>query len=155
MVDENIFESKEVKKKEEIKDGLDVVTEDPKIIELKSELKKIKEEKEAQHKTNLELQNQLTMKLETLKDPEQYVPKKVAALEVYKEVINFKNGLIYSIITAFLIAGTSAYFVFIGAIVAGIVSMGFAVMIMKKNKMMKYLEERYDLIRPKLFRKVE
>ncbi len=92
-------------------------------------------------------------KLEQLKDPKEYIPKKTAALEVYKEVVMAKNIFIYSIIVVLLIAASSAYFVAIGAIVAGIVSMGYAVMMMKKQQKMKYLEGEYQLIRPKLFKK--
>ena len=42
----------------------------------------------------------------------------------------------------------------IGIIIAGIVAMGYAVMLMKKMQKMKYLEDKYQLKRPGLFKGV-
>ena len=126
---------------------------DDRIAALETELDRIKQVREDQQKIINGLNKQLNLKLETLKDPEQYIPKKTAALEVYKEITTSKNTAIYSIIIVLLIAGSSAYVVFIGAIVAGIVGMGFAVIMMKKLQKMRYLEKKYNLTKPGFLKK--
>ncbi len=127
---------------------------DPKLVELQMQLdnsNKINEGKKAEIE---KLTKQLTVKLEALEDPDQYIPKKTAAFEVYREVVQLRNTYIYSIIFILLVSATSAYIVFIGAIISGIIAMGFAVMMLRKMQRMKELEGRYGLTRPKLFRKV-
>lgn len=109
--------------------------------------------KEEENKSKT-LTDQLNLKLSKLKDPEAFIPKQTAALEVYRELVNAKNIFIYAIVSSLIIAATSAYFVFIGAIVAGIVCMGFAVMMMKKNQRIKYLQDKYELPKAGLFKKV-
>ncbi len=143
-----------------VEDGLDKVNEptvsgDKRISDLEVELERVKKLNGTLEELNKKLDDQLKLKLSTLKDPEQFIPKKTAALEVYKEIIMSKNTYIYAMVTAFIIAASAAYFAFIGAIVAGIVCMGFAVMMLKKMKKIKYLEDKYQLIRPKLFKKAE
>ena len=139
------------------KDELDNVKDNAnkRIGELKVELERVNKIRKDQDNINEKLNKQLDLKLSNLRDPEQFVPKKIAALEVYKEVVMSKNTYIYAIVTSFLIAASSAYFTVIGAIVAGVVSMGFAVMMLKKMQRMKYLENQYGLIRPKLFKKAQ
>ena len=128
---------------------------DPKLVELQMELDNNKKISDG-HKAEIErLTKQLTVKLEALEDPDQYIPKKTAALEVYREVIALKNTYIYSIIFILLVAATSAYIIFIGAIISGIIAMAFSVMMFRKLQKMKYLEGKYQLIRPKLFKKAE
>lgn len=122
---------------------------------LTEELENVKGQNRTLKEMNDQLDKQLTLKLSTLKDPEQFLPKKTAALEVYKEVVMSKTNYIYSIITAFFIAASSAYLSYLGAIVAGMVCMGFAVMMFKKMQKMKHLEEKYQLVRPGLFKKVQ
>ena len=126
---------------------------DIKIIELETELKRVNKIKEEQKEINDKLNVQLNLKLSNLKDPEQFIPKRTAALEVYNENLTSRNTYIFAMITSFFIAASSAYFAFAGAIVAGIVCMGLAVMMMKKMQKIKYLEEKYNLARPKMFKK--
>jgi len=126
---------------------------DSRIAELELEVERVNRIREEQKEINDKLTKQLDLKLSNLKDPEQFLPKKTAALEVYNENITARNTYIFAMITSFFIAASSAYFVFAGAIVAGIVCMGFAVMLLKKMQKIKYLEEKYNLIRPKMFKK--